>query len=161
MRNLTATLCLTIATLIISATSENANAEDKFYAFSTNEIGTTREAILSINDNKLEIFISTDCGECNYRYDTSICEKTEIRLKNTFKTYCHGTWTTRKIEGSLKKAELDVGGQAGGAIFHFIPFSRKKSFETYREKTSAISTGEFIEAQKRARDCVRKKYKGC
>ena len=162
MRKLSATLCLTIATLIITATSENANAEDKFYAFSVNEVGTTWELILSIRDKKLEVSLSADCGSCQYNIDLyRTCEKTEIGLKNTFETWCSITWSTRKLKGNLKTAVLDDSGQAGGAIFHFIPFSQKKSFETYREKTSAISTGEFIEAQKLARECVRKKYKGC
>ena len=118
--------CLTIAALFICATVKNANAEDKFYAFFVNDVGTIWELILSIKDKKLEASLSSDCGSCQYNNDIlRSCEKTEIGLKNTFETWCRGTWTHRKLRGNLKTAVLGFDGEAGSAIFHFIPFSKK------------------------------------
>ncbi len=152
MRKLTATLCLTIAALFICAIVKNANAEDKFYAFSVNDVRTTWEAILSIRDKNLEVSISFDCPACTrFNAVEMTCQNAEIGLKNNFKTWCNygvggSYFFIDKMSGNLEKAKFEGSGSTGDAVFHFIPFSQKKSFETFRKKTSAISTEEFVAA---------------
>ena len=79
---------------------------------------------------------------CQYSSEMT-CEETVIGPKNTFRSYCSNVFAFKRLEGNIEKAELDGGGQSGGAVFHFIPFSQKKAFEKYRKKTQAISTSEF------------------
>ena len=119
MRKLTATLCSTIVALFISATVEPANAEDKFYAYSENSEGTIREIILSIRHKKLTISMSQNCVMCQYPSEMT-CEETVIGPKNTFRSYCSNMFAFKRLEGNIEKAELDGGGQSGGAVFHFI-----------------------------------------
>ena len=72
MRKLTFTFCLTIATLLTSATAETAYAEDKFYAFSKNETGTKWEAVLTIRGKTVEATLTVlDCANC---YNVQFCQ---------------------------------------------------------------------------------------
>ena len=149
MRKLTATLCLTIVTLLTSATAETANAEDKFYALTVNEEYSSWNAVLSVKDKIVELTIGIlECPLCRGLTPNYVqCDKTEINSKGEFSTWCNGGgFATRKISGNLKRANLWDSGNAGGAVFDFIPYSQKKAFETSRQKTQITSTSAFAKA---------------
>lgn len=137
MRKLSVTICLAIAALLINATVKNANATDKFYAFAVNELGSTWEAVLSINDKSVEITVGIlECPDCNWLQTPKYlqCDKTQIGLKNDFKTWCTaGDFASLRISGNLKRAVLwgtnpvslgpgsrSESSRAGDAVFHFI-----------------------------------------